>query len=286
MKHIKSIEEFIPVNEQLFGSLSQKFLNLLGFGDSPIKTPEESPISGDVVINISGNKGENIKTLVDTMKKHGITNPLTQIAILGVIGKETGYVPKNEIGYASTSNDRIKSIFGSRVKNLSDSELNSLKSNNVKFFDRVYGIDDPTGKGEKYGNTQPGDGYKYRGRGFNGLTFKTGYEKMQKLLDKIGKLDKKVNIVNNPDSLNDIDVAAEVAILYFLDRAAGPEMKQKYGVGDINGFKDQDTAIKAMANANAGWGTNIESDFLGAVEKSKQQAAQFKVDSSGSASVA
>lgn len=285
MKHLKSIEEFSPVNEQLFGNAYQKLLNLLGFGED-IKEPGKSPVSGDVVTNISGNKGENVKALIEAMKKHNITNPLTQIAILGVIGKETGYIPQNEIGYGTTPNDRIRGIFGSRVKDLSDAELNTLKSNDVKFFDRVYGPDDPTGRGKKYGNTQPGDGYKYRGRGFNGITFKTGYQSMQKLLDKIGKLDKKVDIVSNPDSLNDVDVAAEVAVLYFLDRANSPIMKQKYGTGDINGFKDQDTAIKAMANANAGWGSNVETDFLGAVEKSRQQASQFKIDDLGTAALA
>lgn len=273
MKHLKSIEQFSPINEQLFSNSYQKLLNLLGFGEN-IKELDKSPVSGEVLTNIPGDKGENIKALIEAMKKHDITNPLTQIAILGVIGKESEYVPKNEIGYGSTPNDRIRDIFGSRVKDLSDAELNTLKSNDVKFFDRVYGIDDPTGKGKKYGNTQPGDGYKYRGRGFNQITFKTGYQSIQKLLDKMGKLDKKVDIVSNPDSLNDVDVAAEVAVLYFLDRASSPLMKQKYGVGDINGFKDQDTAIKAMTNANAGWGSNAEKE----VEKSKRHASQFKIE--------
>jgi predicted chitinase len=285
MKHLKSIDEYKELNEQLFGNIGKKISDFL-FGDSEMKKPGESPVSGDIVSNVSGNKGDNIKALIKAMKAHDITNPFTQIAILGVIGKECGYVPKDEIGYGSTGNDRIRSVFGSRVKDLSDSELTTLKSNEVKFFDRVYGPDDPTGRGKKYGNTQPGDGHKYRGRGFNGLTFKTGYEKMQKMLEKIGKLNKSVNIVSNPDSINDIDVAAEVAVLYFLDRASNPIMKQKYGVAEINGFKDQDTAIKAMTNANAGWGTNIENDFLASVEKAKAQASQFKVDDLGTASLA
>jgi predicted chitinase len=285
MKHIKSREEFNRLDEQLFGKATNKILSLLGWSDE-IKEPDASVVNGEVVSRVTGNKGDNIKVLIETMKKYGITNPYTQIAILGVIGKETGYIPKNEIGYGSTSNERIRKIFGSRVKDLSDSELTALKSNEVKFFDRVYGPDDPTGNGKRYGNTQPGDGYKYRGRGFNGITFKTGYEKMQQLLDKMGKLDRKVNIVSNPDSLNDVDVAAEVAAIYFLDRASNPIMARKYGVSDINGFKDQDTAIKAMANANAGWGSNIETDFLGSVQKSRDQAAQFKIDSTGTASMA
>ena len=229
MKYIKSRQEFHSIQEQLFSGAYNQVLSLLGIGDE-IKDPGESPVSGEVSFNISGNVGKNIEVLVETMKKHGITNPYTQIAILGVIGKESGYVPKNEIGYGSTPNDRIRGVFGSRVKGLSDSELDALKKDDVKFFDRVYGPDDPTGNSQKYGNSNPGDGFKYRGRGFNGITFKKGYEKMQKMLEKSGKLEKQVNIVNNPDSLNDIDVAAECAVLYFLDSASSPEMYNKYGV--------------------------------------------------------
>jgi len=282
MKYIKSREEFNRLNEQLFGKASSKILSLLGLGDDKdIQEPGASVVDGQVVTRITGNKGDNIKALIEAMKRHGITNPYTQVAILGVIGKETGYIPQNEIGYGTTGNDRIRKIFGKRVNDLSDSELTSLKSNEVKFFDRVYGPDDPTGNGKKYGNVQPGDGYKYRGRGFNGITFRKGYERMQGLLDKMGKLDKKVDIVNNPDSLNDVNVAAEVAAIYFLEAANSSMMGRKYGVSDINGFKDQDTAIKAMANANAGWGSNMETDFLAAVQKSRDQAAQFKIDTTG-----
>jgi putative chitinase len=283
MKHIKSIEDFKMVNEQLFGNVYGKLVNMLGL-DGELKPPGDSVVNGEVKVNISGDKGKNIQTLIDTMKKHGITNPYTQIAILGVIGKETEYIPKNEIGYGSTSNDRIRKIFGSRVSGLSNADLDTLKRNDVNFFDRIYGSTDPTGAGQKYGNTTPGDGYKYRGRGFNGITFKSIYQGMQKLLDKNSKLDKSVNIVTNPESLNELDVAAEVAILYFLDRASNKIMAQKYGTQNINGFKDQSTANKAMAHANAGWGNNIEgSDALANTEK---YAANFTVDSSGTASMA
>jgi hypothetical protein len=136
---------------------------------------------------------------------------------------------------------------------MSDAQIDQLKKDDQAFYNKVYG--------GRYGNA-PGEGYKYRGRGFNGITFKGIYQNMQKLLDKLGKLDRKVDIVANPDVLNDIDVAAETAVLYFLDRASNPKMYQKYGVKDINAFKDQETALKAMVNANAGWGKDINNDYL------------------------
>lgn len=283
MKHIKTIEEFRgSVNEQLFGNYAGALMKILGSEGLDVGDPV---VTGDVKFTVSGDKGKNIQALIDSMKAHGITNPVTQIAILGVIGKESGFIPKSETPYTNTSNSRIRKIFGKRVSGLSDSELDELKKNETKFWDRVYGPDDPTGKSQQYGNTSPGDGKKYLGRGFNGITFKKTYEKYQKLLDTYGKLKKSVDIVNNPEQLNDIEVAAEVAVLYFLEASKSPEMKQKYGVNDLNAFKDQKTAIKALAHANAGWGTNIDTHPLQPHVKSEEVARNFKIDDSGTAAL-
>jgi predicted chitinase len=282
MKHLKSREEFINENNAAW----DYFLNALGVGGSSELSLGESPVSGTVKYNISGDKGKNIQILLDTMEKHGITNPYTKVAILGVVGKESGFVPQNETPYRNTSNARIRKIFGSRVKGLSDSQLDALKSNDVKFWDRVYGPDDPTGKSQKYGNTQPGDGDRYKGRGLNGITFKRNYERFQKLIEQGGKLGRSVNIVSNPESLNDIEVAAEVAILYFIEAAKSPAMKSKYGVSGLNEFKDKRTAIKAMANANAGWGKNMDTHPLQPHKKAEAVAQNFNIDSEGKVSMA
>lgn len=284
MKYIKTISEFNEsMNEQLFGNYAGALMKALGDDGLDVGDPA---VTGDVKFTVSGDKGKNIQALIDSMKAQGITNPITQIAILGVIGKESGFIPQNEISYANTSNSRIKKIFGKRVSGMSDSELDGLKKNEIKFWDRVYGSDDPTGASQKMGNTNPGDGKKYSGRGFNGITFKKTYEKYQNLLKTYGKLKKSVDIVSNPDQLNDIEVAAEIAVLYFLEASKSPQMKQKYGVNDLNAFKDQKTAIKALAHANAGWGTNIDTHPLQPHIKAEEVARNFKIDSSGTASLA
>ena len=140
MKHLKSIEEFKSVNEQLFGNfgktLADKVSALCG-GNDPSKTEVAgasgasnvagasgtSPVTGAITnITASGDKGKNIQLLMDAMKRNGITNPYTQKAILGTIGKESGFIPKDEKGYGNTSNSRIRKIFGKRVT-VSDSVL-------------------------------------------------------------------------------------------------------------------------------------------------------------------
>lgn len=200
---------------------------------------------------------KGVEEVNKAMDRHEITDKNMRASIQGVIGKECGWAPQNETPYTNTNNDRIRAVFGKRVSTLSDAEINTLKANPVKFWDRVYGSDDPTGRGKQYGNTQPGDGEKYLGRGFNGITFKSGYEKMQKLYTENGKLGKSINFVSNPDALNELDVAAEVAVLYFIENLKDPKVKSLYGANDPNKFPDKDAALKAVFHANAGLGNDL-----------------------------
>jgi predicted chitinase len=219
--------------------------------------PGVSPVKGELDLESPAvPEKEMVKKIVTALKKYGIVNPLVQKAILSVIGKESGFkINRDEVSYRNTANSRIRKIFGKRVKDLSDNELTELKSNDTKFWDRVYGPDDPTGMSQKYGNTNKGDGSKYLGRGFNGITFKSNYKKYMDLLNKNGTV---ADLVNNPKLLYDPEIASEVNALYFADGLSSKLSKKKYGNEDPNDFKDFKTALKAATNANAGWGKDIE----------------------------
>ena len=219
--------------------------------------PGVSPVKGELDLESpSVPEKEMVMKIVTALIKYGIVNPLVQKAILSVIGKESGFkINRDEVSYKNTENSRIRKIFGKRVKDLSDDELTDLKKNDTKFWDRVYGPDDPTGMSQKYGNTSKGDGSKYLGRGFNGITFKSNYKKYMDLLNKNGTV---ADLVNNPKLLYDPEIAAEVNALYFADGLSSKLSKKKYGNDDPNDFKDFKTALKAATNANAGWGRDIE----------------------------
>ena len=282
MKHLKLFTPFI--NEQdssknvvagqdTTGTSKDVAASLSGIGDLFKKYGFGDLVGGDAEgggatwgerLQGSGAKvpsAEDVKRGVEAVNKamdrHEITDKNMRASIQGVIGKECGWAPQNETPYTNTSNDRIRKIFGQRVATLSDAEINTLKADPAKFWDRVYGPDDPTGASQKMGNTQPGDGQKYAGRGFNGITFKSGYERMQKIYDKDGKLGKSINFVSNPDALNDLDVAAEVAILYFVENLKNPKVKSLYGSNDPNEFPDKDAALKAVFHVNAGLGNDL-----------------------------
>ena len=281
MNHLKNYQEY-QLNEQVNPKGAVAYISkMLGCGEKEAESTV-SPVSGNVNIGsaiVSTDVKKNIEAVMEAMKRHGITNPFTQRAILGTIGKECGFVPQNEIGYGNTSNERIRKIFGRRIT-VTDADLNLIKKDDVKFFDLVYGLAATKVFGFNTGNTQPGDGYKYRGRGFNGITFKSGYERMQKVLQTQGKLNRPIDIVQNPDQLNEIDVAAEAAVLFFINAANNETMQRKYGLKDINQFKDQQTALKGIVNINAGLGNNIEGNYLASLEKATQWADKFKLDSS------
>lgn len=281
MNHLKNYQEY-QLNEQVNPKGAVAYISkMLGWGEKEAES-SVSPVSGNVNIGsaiVSTDVKKNIEAVMEAMKRHGITNPFTQRAILGTIGKECGFVPQNEIGYGNTSNERIRKIFGRRIT-VTDAELNLIKKDDVKFFDLVYGSAATKVFGFNTGNTQPGDGYKYRGRGFNGITFKSGYERMQKVLQTQGKLNRPIDIVQNPDQLNEIDIAAEAAVLFFINAANNETMQRKYGLKDINQFKDQQTALKGIVNINAGLGNNIEGNYLASLEKATQWADKFKLDSS------
>ncbi len=216
-----------------------------------------SPVSGNVVLGSApANTKKAMQEILNALKKVGITNPYVQAAVLGVISKESSFNPESaEISYKNTPNSRIREVYGARVKELSDADLDALKKDDVKFWDRVYGPDDPTGTSQQYGNTNPGDGLKYRGRGYNGLTFKSNYKRYSDLLKLIGS---NVDLVSDPEILGrDTKVAADVAALYFRDVLNNSTIKKKYGNKDHNDFSNLETATKAVSNANAGPGTDI-----------------------------
>lgn len=217
-----------------FGEIKKKFKDVTGVDlESKVDITDDSSsvkYTGKVDFNNGGftsEQKENIKTLLSEMEKEGITDPYTQIGILSVIDKESGFKPQSEQDYSKTSNSTIRNIFGKRVRGYSEDKLTKLKSKPKSFFNIVYA--------NMIGNDGPksGDGYKYRGRGFNQLTGKGNYEKYGSLIG--------VNLVENPDKLNEGKVAAKVA-LYFLTK----------GKSDFPKFNSKEDAAAYFSKVNAG----------------------------------
>jgi predicted chitinase len=182
------------------------------------------------------------------MKDQGITNPYTQVGILSCIAKESGFIPQSELSYSTTENNIIKQKFGTRISSYSDKQLTELKKDDEKFFDAIYNQykKDPTTNKQKFpkeeqytretGNNNEGDGYTYRGRGYNGITFKSLYKQYG---DLIGE-----DLVTNPDLLNDPEIAAKVALAFF------KKGNKNNDLSDLT-FTDKTTATKYFTDLNA-----------------------------------
>lgn len=171
----------------------------------------------------------------------GITNKFALAAILGNIKKESNFrVIEENLNYSSTSNDRIRRIFGSRVAHLSDEQLNKIKRNPQEFAEMVYGHQ--TVIGRSMGNTEPGDGWKYRGRGYIQITGKSNYKKFGDLL--------KVDLVGNPDLAKDPEIALQIVFHFIVSGIRG-------GLARLNSYTSLEEAAREITQVIGGQGLNL-----------------------------
>lgn len=192
--------------------------------------------------NFTQTQKNNIKTLLTQMKDGGITNDFAKAAILSVIYKESGFIPKSEnLNYSA---ERIRQVWPST----SVADSNKYANNPQAFGDWKYG--------NKYGNNSK-EGYKYRGRGYNQITFKDLYKKYG---NAIG-----VDLVADPDKLNQPKYAGLACIAYFKSGLQGLSLATSSYYNNpsksVNGFLTLEDAVGAIYHANAGIGKSV-SDVL------------------------
>lgn len=147
--------------------------------ERPPKEPDPPPkgFTVDQIVGVLGSPRRNVEThwpaLARALEKHGMGDRLCQIAVLATIGVEAReFRPIHEYGGPS-------------------------------YWARYEGNVD-------LGNTQPGDGVKYHGRGFIQLTGRSNYRRLGRQLN--------VPLEDQPDLALDPDVASDVFCLYFLGR--------------------------------------------------------------------
>jgi len=146
----------------------------------------------------------SIIALLAACDKLGLTTREQKCAVLGIVGGESGWIPKQE-GF-SYSAERLATVFPKTFKGKPDlaAQYERWKGTREAFFDFVYA---PENNGSLVGNTQPGDGGKYFGRGFIQLTGRPNYTLYSSLSG--------VDILNKPELLNsDIELSALVAAAF------------------------------------------------------------------------
>jgi hypothetical protein len=198
-----------------------------------IKPVRTAPISSQQV-------AANLTSIKDSLTTYP---KAIQIASMSVIMKESGGNPQSEdiAGWCATDNTRIRSFFKTRVEHLSEAELTAAKAKGpVYFAELIYGTAADKKAGLGLGNTQPGDGWRFRGRGFNQLTGRAAYERIGKAIG--------VDLVNNPDLVNDPKIAAKVNAQYLKDNI--PAMARKLKIDPNNLTQTQANSL--ITNITAG----------------------------------
>ena len=215
---------------------------------------------------------KNAALINAALTKYGLTNQYLRAGILSVVAKESGFTPISE-GYRY-SLKRLRQVFSAfRLQNKSDAQLTQLlkyqkgySTDAVAFFNLVYG---GAWGAKELGNTQAGDGYKYRGRGFNQNTGRGNYEMITK---KSG-----IDLIANPDRMNEPAVAAEALAIYFANGfSMGKKIiKRNYGVDDQSKITSLKQGADIAYNINAGLGNNPAADTTGGYKQTLDSMSSY-----------
>lgn len=148
---------------------------------------------------------EGERALLQAIKEAGITDPNEIAMIMGQVSEETGRFTRIEenLNYRA---DRMMQVWPSRFRHKPDFARKLADAGPEAIANEIYG--------DRMGNTEPGDGWKYRGRGYIQLTGKDNYRKIG---DYLG-----IDLVNNPDLVNSSpEMAAKTAVAYWMTRGNG-----------------------------------------------------------------
>ena len=148
--------------------------------------------------------------------KYGLTSPYAVAALLGIAGGECRWKLVEE-GF-NYSADRLLQVFPSVFKGDKALAQQYAGNPNNSLPEFLYGS--TTSKGKGLGNTQPGDGGKFIGRGYIQLTGRANYTRYGTMVGK--------DLISDPKLLSDPATAAEVSVKYMLDRCKADQNDPGY----------------------------------------------------------
>jgi predicted chitinase len=164
----------------------------------------------------NGSSQQGINAIKEACAKYGLTSPYAIASLLGIAGGECRWKLVEE-GFKYTA-DRLLQVFPSVFKGDKSLAEQYAGNPNNTLPEFLYGYQSAKGKG--LGNTQPGDGAKFIGRGYIQLTGRSNYARYGNLIGQ--------DLLNNPALLNTPDIAAEVSVKYMLDRCKADPNSEGY----------------------------------------------------------
>ncbi|MCZ0926432.1 hypothetical protein L0636_00835 [Halomonas janggokensis] len=183
--------------------------------------------------------------LTQAMAEAGITDPNEQAAFMGQMHHESGGFRTMEESFNYSSADRIMAVSRTARDQGPEAVEAAMAEGPEAIAELMYG--------GRMGNTEPGDGHRYRGRGFTQLTGRDNYTAASEALG--------IDLVNNPDMAADPEVAAKVSTWYWQNREGLSEAAQQGDTREVtrlinggdNGLADREKATQGyLAAAKAG----------------------------------
>jgi putative chitinase len=154
----------------------------------------------------------------------GMTGAQAVASLLGITGGESAWQIQSEnFNYKA---DRLVEVFPSIFGKDPALAQRYAGNPNNSLPELLYGYQSPIGK--RLGNTNAGDGAKYIGRGFIQLTGRSNYTRYSHLMYDNGFLPKPTTLIDEPDALNSLIVAAQISVIYLLDRVKVAQNSDSY----------------------------------------------------------
>lgn len=152
--------------------------------------------------------------------RHGVTSRLALLGLLAQLGHESELNPGEEnLNYTAA---RLTQVWPNRFPSLTSAQ--PFASNPQALANRVYG--------GRMGNTAPGDGYRYRGRGYIQITGRDMYRAL--------------GFESNPEALLNHEASAEAALAFLKRKGLLDDLERgdvdavSYGInGGWNGIEDR-----------------------------------------------
>lgn len=206
---------------------------------------------------------ENADYLIKQAMQAGITNPRELAIFMGQMQVECGGFRSMHEGL-NYSPERLLQVFGpwTDKKGVWHDGRNGLTTlaearqitagGQENIANAIYGGEWGKKPGT-LGNTEPGDGWRFHGRGYVQLTGRANYESVGQALG--------LDLVNNPDLAADREIAARIAIHYWKDRvrSEGHQFNVREATQDINGGYNH---LKERGEAADAWERKFAQGYL------------------------
>lgn len=181
----------------------------------------QSPLSVDETGQYKAPKDMNGKlgmaAMIKAIKDAGITSPSEIALLLANTKHETGGFKRVDENL-KYSGERLLAIFPKYFRSRQEAEA-IAKAGPVAIANRVYG--------GRMGNKEPGDGWKYRGRGYIQVTGKDNYRMISKYAGE--------DFVNNPDLITSSpEMSAKATIAWWM---SNPDVRKLAQNGDVVGLR-------------------------------------------------